>query len=225
MNAAQKTILVCGAAGGLGRAVTPILSRTGAQLVLLGREAPRDAESSGQQWVPVDVTQEGSVRQAVERVLERAGRIDGLVNLVGGFASGRLMDTPFDQWERMLALNLTSAYLLSRAVMPAMVAQRSGRIIHIAAKAALEPFPGAAAYVASKAGLVALVRAVALETKGSGLTINAILPSTIDTPANRASMPDADPSQWVRPASIAETLLFLLSDEAQQITGAAIPVG
>ncbi len=224
MSMAEKIILVCGAAGGLGRAVTPILSRSGATLVLLDREIPRDAEP-GPQWMQVDVAQEGSVRQVIERVLANTGRIDGLVNLVGGFAPARLVDTTVDQWQRMLTVNLTAAYLLSRAVIPAMAARQSGRIIHIAAKAALEPFPGAAAYIASKAALVALVRATALETKDSGVTVNAILPSTIDTPANRASMPDADPSQWVRPSSIAQALLFLLSDEAQQITGAALPVG
>ncbi len=134
-------------------------------------------------------------------------------------------DTELDLWQHTLTLNVTSAYLLSRAVIPHMTAQRSGRIIHIAAHAAVTPFAGAAAYIVSKAALVSWVRVLALELAGSGVIVNAILPSTIDTPANRKSMPDADPSAWVKPESIGRALIFLTSDEAQQITGALIPVG
>jgi NAD(P)-dependent dehydrogenase (short-subunit alcohol dehydrogenase family) len=125
----------------------------------------------------------------------------------------------------MLTLNVTAAFLLSRAVIPKMSAQQSGRIIHIAARAAVDPFPGAAAYIVSKAALVSLIRVLALELAGTGVTVNGILPTTIDTPANRQSMPTADPSKWVRPESIAQTLLFLMSDDAGQINGALVPIG
>jgi NAD(P)-dependent dehydrogenase (short-subunit alcohol dehydrogenase family) len=125
----------------------------------------------------------------------------------------------------MIALNLTAAYLLSRAVIPHFSNQRTGRILHIAARAAQDPFPGAAAYIVAKSGLMALIRVLALELAGSGVTINGILPTTIDTPANRMNMPKADPSTWVKPEAIADALLFLASDAAAGINGALIPLG
>jgi len=178
-----------------------------------------------QQAVKVDATDEQDVRRAVVGVIQQEGRIDGLVNLVGGFAMGRAVETDAAVWQRMLALNLTAAFFVSKAVLPHMIERRTGRLIHVAARAAVEPFPGAAAYITAKAGLVALIRTLALELAGSGVTINGVLPSTIDTPANRKSMPDADPSKWVKPESIAHLMLFLASDEAGQLNGALIPVG
>jgi NAD(P)-dependent dehydrogenase (short-subunit alcohol dehydrogenase family) len=125
----------------------------------------------------------------------------------------------------MLSLNVTAAYLLSRAVIPHLSTQGNGRIVHIAARAAQDPFPGAAAYIVAKSGLMALIRVLALELAGSGVTINGVLPTTIDTPANRQTMPKADPSKWVKPEAIADLLLFLASDEAVGINGALIPLG
>jgi NAD(P)-dependent dehydrogenase (short-subunit alcohol dehydrogenase family) len=125
----------------------------------------------------------------------------------------------------MLTMNVTAAFLLSKAVVPHMVERGTGRILHVAAWAAVQPFPGAAAYIISKSSLLALIHVLALELKGSGVTVNGVLPNTIDTPTNRASMPDVDPSTWTKPESIADTLLFLASEEAGQICGAAIPVG
>jgi 3-oxoacyl-[acyl-carrier protein] reductase len=125
----------------------------------------------------------------------------------------------------MIALNLTAAYLLSRAVIPHLSNQRAGRILHIAARAGQDPFPGAAAYIVAKSGLMALIRVLALELAGSGVTINGILPTTIDTPANRMNMPKVDPSAWVKPDAIASALLFLASDAAGGINGALIPLG
>ena len=125
----------------------------------------------------------------------------------------------------MMGMNLTSAFLLSQAVLPSMLQRRQGRIVHVAAQAALKPFPGAAAYIVSKAGLVGLIRTLSSELDGSGVTVNAVLPSTIDTPANRKAMPAADPSKWARPESIAEALKFLASDAASQINGALLPIG
>lgn len=219
-----KVVLIAGGTGALGQTVTPMFSQAGATVLLLSSAAP-----PAQPLVPLtlraDVTDEDSVRRAVAQAIEQAGRIDCLVNMVGGFSPGRVAETETKLWQKMLSLNLTAAFLLSKTVTPHMLKRGSGRILHIAARAALEPFPGAAAYVVAKSGLVALIRVLALELAGSGVTANGVLPTTIDTPANRKSMPDADPSKWVRPESIARLLLFLASEEAGQINGALIPVG
>lgn len=172
-----------------------------------------------------DVTDGADVRRLVNEVIRTQGRIDVLINLVGGFAMGRLQDTDEALWQRMLTMNVTAAFLLSKAVLPHMMERGTGRILHIAAWAAVDPFPGAAAYIVAKSSLLALIRVLALELKGSGVTVNGVLPTTIDTPANRASMPAVDPSTWAKPESIAETLLFLASDGAGQINGAAVPIG
>ena len=172
-----------------------------------------------------DVSDEADVQRLVDDVIRTRGRIDALINLVGVFAMGRVVETDASLWHRMLTINLTAAFLLSKAVLPHMLERRTGRIVHVAARAALEPFPGAAAYIVSKSGLVVLIRTLSLELAGSGVTVNGVLPTTIDTPANRSSMPDADPSKWVRPESIAQTLIFLASKEASQINGALIPIG
>jgi len=165
------------------------------------------------------------VQRLVNDVVRKAGRIDALINLVGGFAMGRLEETDAALWQRMLSMNVTSAFLLSKAVTPHMVARGTGRILHVAAWAAVEPLAGAAAYIVSKASLLALIKVLALELSGSGVTVNGVLPNTIDTPANRASMPRTDPSTWTKPESIADMLVFLASEEARQISGAAIPIG
>src|SRR4030095_5736381 len=172
-----------------------------------------------------DFTDQTQVRALVDEVIRTSGRLDALINLVGGFATGRVVETDVSLLQRMLTMNLTSAFLLSQAVLPSMLQKGQGRIVHVAARAALEPFVGAAAYIVSKAGLVGLVRTLSSELEGSGVTVNAVLPSTIDTPANRRGMPAADPSKWARPDSIAQTLTFLASDAASQTNGALIPVG
>ena len=172
-----------------------------------------------------DVADEADVQRLVNDVVRKAGRIDALINLVGGFAMGRLEETEAALWQRMLTMNVTSAFLLSKAVTPHMVARGTGRILHVAAWAAVEPFAGAAAYIVSKASLLALIKVLALELSGSGVTVNGVLPNTIDTPANRASMPRTDPSTWTKPESIADMLVFLASEEARQISGAAVPIG
>ncbi|MDK2742507.1 MAG: SDR family oxidoreductase [Nitrospira sp. BO4] len=224
MGLEKKVVLIAGGGGALGHTVVPAFVRAGARVISVDRHG-----SAGQPdgWVAVaaDVTDESDVRRLVEEVVRMEGRIDALVNLVGGFALGRAAETDVPLWQRMLTLNLTSAFLLSKAVMPHMLGRRSGRIVHVAARAAVEPFPGAAAYIVSKSGLVALIRALATELAGSGVMVNGILPTTIDTPANRNSMPDVDPSTWVKPESVAQALIYLASDEASQINGAVIPMG
>ncbi|MEP6601829.1 MAG: SDR family NAD(P)-dependent oxidoreductase [Nitrospirota bacterium] len=219
-----KVILLTGASGGLGSVVTPILSGAGATLIRVDRMLPQDVIDRRGGFT-ADVTDETEVTRVVADTVKQAGRIDGLINLVGAFTPGTAVETDAAKWQKMLSLNVTSAFLLSRAVIPHMTAGRSGRIIHIAARAALEPFPGAAAYLVAKSALISLIRVLALELEGAGVTVNGILPATIDTPANRESMPQADRSTWVKPESIAQVLVWLMSDEAAAINGALIPVG
>lgn len=224
MRPDKKVVLIAGGAGALGGTVTPAFAQSGARVITVERNPSPDQVAAGNA-MKADVTDDAALRRLVDDVVRTAGRLDVLVNLVGGFAMGRLVDTEVSLWQRMLTMNVTSAFLLSKAVLPAMLERGTGRILHVAAWAAVEPFPGAAAYIVAKSSLLALIRLLALELKGSGVTVNGVLPTTIDTPANRASMPAADPSSWAKPEAIAETLLFLASDKAGQISGAAIPVG
>ncbi len=224
MGLEGKVVLIVGGAGALGHTVTPAFVKAGARVVVMGREIPR-GQPAGQIAVAADVTDERSVQRAIAEVIQQAGRIDCAINLVGGFTLGRLVDTEASLWQKMLSLNLTAAFLVSRAVVSHMVERGHGRIVHMVARAALEPFPGAAAYIVAKSGLATLVRVLAMELAGTGVTVNGILPTTIDTPANRKSMPDTDPSKWVKPESIARLLLFLSSEDAGELNGALIPIG
>ena len=219
-----KVVMITGALGGLGQTVTESFSQAGAKVVVVSRELPGKL-AEGLVGVQADVTDEADVRRLMKEAVEKTTGIDCLVNLVGGFAMGRLADTDASAWSRMLSLNLTSAFLLSREATRLMTKQGAGRMIHIAARAAVDPFPGAGAYIVSKSGLLALIKVLALELAGSGVKVNGVLPSTIDTPANRESMPDADPNQWVKPDAIAALLVFLASDEAEALNGALIPIG
>jgi len=222
MDMKGKVVLITGGAGALGQTVVPAFVSTGAS-VILGDRTP--VQVPGITALKADFTDQTQVRNLVDEVIGTSGRLDTLINLVGGFATGRLVETDVSLWQRMLTMNLTSAFLLSQAVLPSMLQHGQGRIVHVAARAALEPFAGAAAYIVSKAGLIGLIRTLSSELEGSGVTVNAVLPSTIDTPANRRAMPAADPSKWARPDSIAHTLTFLASDAASQINGALIPIG
>jgi NAD(P)-dependent dehydrogenase (short-subunit alcohol dehydrogenase family) len=197
---------------------------TGARVITVDQHPPT-VHSEGRTRIKANVTDEADVRRLVKEVIRTVDHIDALINLIDGFAIGRVVETDTSLWHRMLSMNLTAAFLLSRAVLPQMLERRKGCIVHVAARAALEPFPGAAAYIVSKSGLVASTRTLSTELAGSGVTVNGVLPTTIDTPANRHSMPDADPSKWVRPESIVQTLIFLASEKASQINGALIPVG
>jgi NAD(P)-dependent dehydrogenase (short-subunit alcohol dehydrogenase family) len=219
-----KVVIVPGGSGALGGTVVPALLDMRAHVVTVDRN-PAPARTEQHVTMKADVTDEAECRRLVGEVVRTEGRVDALVNLVGGFATGRAVETDAALWHRMLTMNLTAAFLLSKAVLPHMSERRTGRIVHVAARAAVEPFPGAAAYVISKAGLAALIRALATEVAGSGVTVNGVLPTTIDTPANRAAMPDADPSKWVKPESIAQLIGFLVSDGAGQVNGALIPIG
>jgi NAD(P)-dependent dehydrogenase (short-subunit alcohol dehydrogenase family) len=224
MGVDGKVVLIAGGSGALGQTVVPTFSMAGAQVITVDRNPP-SVQVGSLAAMEADVTDEADVQHLVDDVIRTRGRIDALINLVGGFAMGRVVETDASLWQRMLTVNLTTAFLLSKAVLPHMVARGTGRIVHVAAWAAVEPFPGAAAYIVSKSSLLALIKVLALELSGSGVTVNGVLPNTIDTPANRASMPQTDPSTWTKPESIADMLLFLASEEAHQISGAAIPIG
>jgi NAD(P)-dependent dehydrogenase (short-subunit alcohol dehydrogenase family) len=173
----------------------------------------------------VDVTEEAAVRQLMGKIVEKNGRLDVMVNTVGGYAGGtNLWELETKVFDQMLALNLRSGYALSRAAVLAMVKKGHGAIVNVAAKAAFDHAAGAAAYAASKAAAVALMDSLAADLKGSGIRVNTILPSIIDTEANRKAMPAADFSRWPKPADVARVVLFLCSDDAKVIHGAAIPV-
>ena len=226
---AGKTIAVTGSFGALGRAVGQVLVDAGAQVALLDRGSPReglpaDALALG----GVDLGEPDAARAALAKVAERFGGLDGLVNIAGGFAWEKIEGGSIDTWDRQYTMNLRTAVLTSQAALPLLLARKdaggSGRIVNIGALAAEHAGAGMGAYTASKAGVARLTEALAEELKDRGVTVNALLPSTLDTPANRADMPQADASRWVAPAALARVIVFLLSDDAAPITGALIPV-
>ena len=225
--------LVAGGTGGLGRAVTLAFLQEGAKVAVTYRKQEefdalkQAAGASGSRLAGygTDVTDEAPVNQLVGKILAEHGRLDALVNAVGGYAGGmQLWDLEARVLDQMLALNLRSGYALSRAVVPAMLKHKRGAIVNIAAKAALDHPAGAAAYAASKAAALALLDCLAADLKGSGVRVNSVLPSIIDTEANRKAMPKADFALWPKPEEIARVILFLCSDDAKVIHGAAIPV-
>ena len=228
-----RVAIVTGGTGALGQAITRTLLESGAAVsvpyavaeemtILEGRLAPE--LRARLLAMPVDVTDEAAVGKFVQAVRDRHGRVDALVNAVGGFAGGDLVSTALPEWERMMALNLTSAVIACRAVLPGMIAAGSGRIVNIASRAVIPPQGGFIAYTVSKAAVITLTQALAQEVKGHRITVNAVLPSTMDTPANRRAMPDADRSGWVSTQDVANVVAFLLSERAAAVTGAAVPV-
>jgi len=229
----EKVILVAGGTGGLGRAVSLAFLVEGAKVVVTyrkqeGLEALKiaaGADGARLAGFGVDVTEEAVVRELVEKILAQHGRLDVLVNTVGGYAGGtKLWELETKAFDQMLALNLRSGYVLSRAAVGAMLKKGRGVIINVASKAAIDHAAGAAAYAASKSAAVALLDSLAADLKGSGIRVNSILPSIIDTEANRKAMPAADVSKWPKPEEIARVIVFLCSDDASVIRGAAIPV-
>lgn len=229
----NSVVLVAGGTGGLGRAVTSSFLEEDATVAVTYRNQPEwekfktaaSAHASRLEGHEVDVTDETAVRQFVEKILSKHGRLDALVNTVGGYAGGlKLWEMETKVFEQMLNLNLRSGYALSRATVPAMLKQGRGAIVNVAAKAAFDHAAGASAYAASKAAAVAMMDSLAADLKGTGVRVNTILPSIIDTEANRKAMPKADFAKWPTPADIARVILFLCSDDAKVIHGASIPV-
>ena len=172
----------------------------------------------------VDLTDEQAVAKAVAEVEAKLGSIDILVNIAGGFTWETVEDGSVASWEKMFSMNVKSNVTITRAALPAIRRSSAGRIVNIGAGAAIQAAAGMGSYAASKAGVHRLTEALANELAGSSVTVNAILPSIIDTPTNRADMPDADTSQWVQPQAIADVILFLASQAARSVTGALIPV-
>ncbi len=204
--------VVTGVTGGLGPAVKQALEQAGYTVAGISR---REA----------DVTREAEVNAAIERIVQQHGHIDALINVAGGFAGGQpVHETDVSLWDRMLALNLTSAFLCCRAVIPHMLAVGHGRIVNVSSRTALQPAAGLSAYNVSKAGVISLTDTLAAELRGTDVTANAVLPSVIDTPSNRAAMPNADFSQWVKPEQIAAVIIDLVSDRWGIVSGARIPV-
>jgi NAD(P)-dependent dehydrogenase (short-subunit alcohol dehydrogenase family) len=229
----EKVVLVAGGTGGLGRAVSLAFLKEGARVAVTYRKQEEldalktaaGADTSQLEGFGTDVTDEAAVRQLIERILAQHGRLDILVNTVGGYVSGtKLWELDTKMFDQMLALNLRSGYALSRAAVRAMLKKGRGAIVNVAAKAAVDHASGAAAYAASKSAAVALLDSLAADLKDSGIRVNSILPSIIDTEANRKVMPAADFSKWPKPEDIAHVILFLCSDDAKVIHGAAIPV-
>jgi NAD(P)-dependent dehydrogenase (short-subunit alcohol dehydrogenase family) len=228
-----QVVLVAGGTGGLGRAVSLAFLQEGADVVVTYRRQEefdtlkQTAGANGSRLAghATDVTAEASVGDLVAKILAQHGKLDALVNTVGGYAGGvPLWDLDTKVLDQMLALNLRSGYALSRAVVPAMRKRKRGAIVNIAGKAALDHPGGAAAYAASKAAALALLDSLAADLKGTGVRVNSILPSIIDTEVNRKAMPKADFAIWPKPDDIARVILFLCSDDAKVIHGAAIPV-
>jgi NAD(P)-dependent dehydrogenase (short-subunit alcohol dehydrogenase family) len=221
-----KIALVTGANGGLGATVTQALLDAGATVVGVSRKIQQSEYASPAFLaLPTEISNLAAARDVVAQVLTRYGRIDAFVHLVGGFAGGATVaETDDATLQRMLDLNLMSAFHMMRAVIPPMRTARQGRIIATGSRAALDPGPGVGAYSLSKAALVSLVRTVAAENQDAGITANVILPGTMDTPANRKSDPNADFSQWVQPANIASLIVWLAGSAGRDVNGAVIPV-
>ena len=227
-----KVVLVAGGTGGLGRAVSLAFLGEGATVVVTYRNQKEFdllmsavAKNSSLEGYSADLTDEAAVQQLIARILSEHGRLDAVVNAVGAYAGGvPLWELESKVFDQMLALNLRSGYILARAVVPEMLKQGGGVIINVASKAAFDHAAGAAAYVASKAAAVAMMDSLAADLKGTGVRVNSILPSIIDTEANRKAMPSADFAQWPKPEDIARVILFLCSDDAKLIHGAAVPV-
>ena len=227
-----KVVMVTGAAGNLGAALAARFAALGSRLALLDRSAERLERArdeldlpSATVLLPSDLTAADSVAAAVEKAVTKLGGIDVLANIAGGFTMGPpLHETPDSDWDLMMELNVRSVFNTCRAVIPHMLRQGSGRIVNVSARAALEGKARMGPYCASKAAVLTLTESLAAEHRLDGINVNCILPGTIDTPQNRAAMPDADFSRWVPPAALADVVVFLASEASRAVTGAAIPV-
>ena len=230
---ADRVVVITGGAGNLGAAVARAFYRAGARVAVLDRRRETTVEVLGSDvpegeycaYVTGNLLDEASVAEMVATVYNRFGRLDVLVNTAGGYRAGQpLHATPNDTWDMMMNLNARTVFLMSRAVAPHMIDRGYGKIINVAARAALQGTANAGPYVASKMAVIRLTESLAAELADHGINVNCILPGTLDTPANRADRPDADFARWVQPESMANVILFLASDLAKDIQGAAVPV-
>src|SRR6516225_2553356 len=231
---AGQVVMVAGGTGGLGRAVSLAFLGEGAKVEVTYvipeewaelQELVAKLGGGALKGHEVDVTDEAAVDRVVDGIVAEHGKLDVLVNTVGGYAGGvKLWEMKTEVFEQMMALNLRPGYTLARAGTRVMLRQRRGAIVNVAAKAAFDHAAGAAAYAASKAAALAMIDSLAADLKGSGVRVNSILPSIIDTAANRKAMPNANFAKWPKPEEIARVILFLCSDEAKVVQGAAVPV-
>ena len=225
-----EVVVVTGAAGNLGRAVAQASAERGAKLVLVDRRREHLEAAFGNQgaqrlFAEADLMDQQQVDATAAAAVERFGRIDVLCNIAGGFAMGSpVHETADELWRSMMDLNALTVLRTARAVVPRMLAAGSGSIVNVGAASALSGKADMGAYCASKSAVIRLTESMAAELRERGIRVNCVLPSIIDTPANRAAMPDADPQRWVAPEALAEVVVFLASDAARAVHGAAVPV-
>ncbi len=219
----QPVIVITGAHGALGSAVARAAAEAGWPVAAVDHADKGDLDGAALTLCGVDLTSADQADKAMKTVADRFGRIDALLNIAGGFV-WQTADDPEPAWDRMFALNVKTALNASRAALPWLKRSDEGRIVNVGANAALKSAAGMGAYAASKAGVHRLTESLAEELKDTSVTANAVLPSILDTPQNRADMPDADPSKWVQPADLARVMLFLASPGSRAVTGALVPV-
>jgi NAD(P)-dependent dehydrogenase (short-subunit alcohol dehydrogenase family) len=226
MDLSGKVLVVTGADGALGQAVAATLNGYGATLALLSHagSVPVKPLAGARYYGGIDLTVETAARSAMERAAREAGHLDGLINIAGGFRFEKISEGTIDSWDAMYRLNLRTAVISCQAALPYLLRSASGRIVNVGAMGAQKASAGMGPYAASKAGVAQLTEALADELKDRGITVNAILPSTLDTPRNRSDMPQADFKRWVTLSEAAEVIAFLVSDKASAVTGALIPV-
>lgn len=217
-------VIVTGGLGVLGRSACGVLAGLGARVVVLDRAPQEDVAGSVAVFGGVDLGDEAATAAAVARAEEALGGLNALVNVAGGFAWETVAEGSLATWDRMYQMNVRSAVAATRAALPALLRSTPAVIVNVGSLAAGRADAGMGAYAAAKSGVARFTEALAEEMKGRGLRVNAVLPSIIDTPTNRADMPQADASRWVPPASLAGVIAFLLSSSARDITGACLPV-
>ena len=225
MQFTDRTVVITGASGNLGRAVARAFADLGARLALLDLKRGDLQDSASQLFVDVNLMNPESVASAVGKALERFGRIDVLCNIAGGFRMGPpVHETKDADWEFLLGLNARSVLNTVRAAVPAMLKGGGGRIVNIGAFAAQRGAANMGAYIASKSAVIRLTESMAAELREKNVNVNCVLPTIIDTPENRSAMPKANPAKWVAPADLANVIVFLTSDGARAVHGAAVPV-
>ncbi len=226
MNLSGRVIAVSGGFGALGQGVAALLGRYGATVASVDfAAAPASGQAAGGRFYGgVDLADDAAASALMTRIVRDSGRLDGMINIAGGFRWEKLESGALETWDLMYRINLRTAVVACKTALPFLIESGNGRIVNIGAMGAIKAGAGMGAYAASKAGVAKLTEALAEELKDKGVTVNAILPSMIDTPRNRLDMPDADFSRWVAPAAIADVVAFLLTDAAAALTGALIPV-
>jgi NAD(P)-dependent dehydrogenase (short-subunit alcohol dehydrogenase family) len=223
----DRVVVITGGQGNLGRSVAAAFAAAGARVAVIDHGAVPETATATDRFLSVggiDLTQLAHAERAVQSIVSKFGGIDVLVNIAGGFRWQTIADGDISGWDQMYNINLKTALTASKAALPSILKSNAGRIINIGAGAAAKAAAGMGAYAASKSGVLRLTESLSEEVKDRGITVNAVLPGTIDTPQNRKEMPQADTSKWVQPEAIADVVVFLASDGARAITGAAVPV-